>query len=115
MTFDLAGSLTGLVPLLDQLPKGLRIGYDNLPNVWDDVPQLGQTWTPDLQQQAFEFNVPVYNIAAVQKRKYSTDINSLNSAIEWGNDFLSNDVSGDYAVDDVYDFLIDDYNNYITT
>lgn len=116
VTFDLAGSITGFVPLLNQLPKGLRVGFDDMPQTWEDIAQLGQTWTPEMQSQAFELSLKVYNIAAVQKRKYNTDINGIAPAITWGVNFLSGVVtSGDYLIDDVYNFLVDDNDNYITT
>lgn len=116
VTFDLSGSIAGLPLLLDDLPDGDRIGFDSMPEIWEDTNTVGQTWTPNLQQQAFEFTLPVYNLLSVQKARYGTDILNLVNSITWGNDFLA-DVSsgGDYLIDDDFDFITDDFDNYLTT
>lgn len=115
VSFDLTGSIAGLILLFDQLPVSDRVGFDTMPEVWEDINVLGQTWTPSLQQQSFQFSLPVYSLLSVQKARYNTDVLGLVSAITWGNDFLAGAISSDNLVDDSYDFLVDDYDNYLTT
>ena len=116
VSFDLSGSLSGITTLLNQLPIESRIGFADMPQLWEDVSELNQTWTPDVENKKFEFDVNVYSLASVKKRPYATDLLSLVPAITWGNDFLSSEiVVGDYAVDEVFNFGVDENNNFITT
>ena len=38
-TFDVCGSLAGFPTLLSQLPIGERIGFDDMPEIWEDTDQ----------------------------------------------------------------------------
>lgn len=115
VSFDLSGSLTGLPFLLDQLPRGERIGFDTIPQLGEDVDDVGQTWTPNIQDQSFVLALTTYNELATQKRPYGTNIAALQTAINWGNDFLSGLDDGDFLTDDFEYFLVDDFELFITT
>lgn len=90
VAYNLSGSLAGIPAILSQLPTGERIGFDNMPEVWEDVPvdRYGQTWTPDLDGLDVELSVEVYNTPAVNKAPYSTDLVALNVASIEGNTLL---------------------------
>ncbi len=84
LAFNLTGSLAGIPALLSQLPVGVRIGFDDLPALGEDVSDVGQTWTPDLEGLNIDFKVPIYNAPAQLKAPYSTNIFYLSTAIEYG-------------------------------
>jgi len=116
VVFDLSGSLTAITTLLFQLDEGDRIGFDSIPETWEDTNTIGQTWTPDVQQQYLDINLPVYNLLSVKKKRYNTDILLLLPAITWGNESLAGVIDrGDFLVDDDYVFLTDDDYNHIIT
>ena len=83
-----SGSLTGFPAVLQQLPVGERIGFDTLPEVWEDVEDIGQTWTPDIQNRELDVTLPVYNERAVAKAPYTTDTYVADMVAEYGNDLL---------------------------
>lgn len=87
VAYNLSGSLAGIPAILSQLPTGERIGFDNMPEVWEDVPvdSYGQTWTPDLDGLDVELSVEVYNTPAVNKAPYSTDMKCIDVAAFAGN------------------------------
>jgi hypothetical protein len=116
VAFDITGSLVNFPMLLEQLPATQRIGLDDMPYIWEDINDVGQTWTPDLQGKSYVFTLKVANSLAMQKAPFGTDINILNVVIEWGNNFLSGaSIKGEYLTDDLYNFGVDDDNNFITT
>lgn len=92
VAYNLSGSLTGLPAVLAQLPVGKRIGFDDLPEIWQDVDDIGQTWTPDLQGKYIDLDVRainrnvdgVLNERAVRKAPYTTDLFGLQTAIDYG-------------------------------
>jgi hypothetical protein len=88
LAFNLSGSLAGIPVILSQLPAGERIGFDVLPEVWEDVEDIGQTWTPNLAGRDIEVQVESYNTPAVNKAPYSTDMKCIDVASEWGNGLL---------------------------
>ena len=59
-----------------------------LPNVWRDVADIGQTWTPDLQGMELDLDVPVYDTLGKEKAPYSTDLFALQQAINDGEGYL---------------------------
>lgn len=59
-----------------------------LPNVWRDVADIGQTWTPDLQGMELDLDVPVYDTLGKEKAPYSTDLFALQRAITDGEGYL---------------------------
>lgn len=84
--FNLYGSLAGIPAILRQLPVGERIGFDTLPSAGEDVADIGQTWTPDLQGKELSLVVEkVYNPAATAKAPYTTDLFALSPVIEYGH------------------------------
>lgn len=85
VAFDLSGSLAGFPALLNQLPEVVRIGFDTFPEMWEDVDDIGQTWTPDLQGKELEINVPIYNELATLKQPYTTPLFQLTPVIAYGN------------------------------
>lgn len=84
LAFNLSGSLAGIPVILSQLPVGERVGFATLPKVWEDVDDIGQTWTPNLDGVEVDLTVEAYNPTAIQKAPYSTDLTALNVASEWG-------------------------------
>lgn len=85
VAFNLYGSLTGIPAILRQLPAGERIGFDTLPSPGRDVADIGQTWTPDLQNLDLDIIVEkVYNPGAAAKAPYSTDLAALQPVIDYG-------------------------------
>lgn len=85
LAFNLSGSLAGIPVILSQLPVGEKIGFDTLPEVWEDVEDIGQTWTPNLAGQDIEVRIENYNAPAVNKAPYSSDMKCIDAASEWGN------------------------------
>lgn len=59
-----------------------------LPNIWRDVRDIGQTWTPDLQGMELDLDVPVYDTLGKAKAPYSTDLFALRQAINDGEGYL---------------------------
>lgn len=88
VAFNLSGSLTGFPAVLEQLPSGTRIGFDNVPKLWEDTTDIGQTWTPDIQGLDLAINIPVYNTLAMAKAPYTTALFQLAPVIEYGNTML---------------------------
>lgn len=102
LAFNLSGSLAGIPVILPQLPVGERVGFDALPEIWEDVDDIGQTWTPDLDGVEVDITVEAYNPTAVQKAPYTTDIGCIEHAARWGNVLLDVLESGEYvAVTDI--------------
>lgn len=66
-------------------PQGLM---QPLPNIWRDVADIGQTWTPDLQGMELDLDVPVYDTLGKEKAPYSTDLFALRRAINDGEGYL---------------------------
>lgn len=88
LAFNLSGSLAGIPAALSQLPVGERVGFATLPNVWEDAYDIGQTWTPELEDVEADITIDTYNPTAIQKAPYSTDIICIDVASEWGNSLL---------------------------
>lgn len=99
LAFNLSGSLAGIPAALSQLPVGEKIGFATLPKLWEDVSDMGQTWTPSLESVEVDITLDVYNPTAVQKAPYTTDIGCIDVASEWGNILLENFVI-DYGLID---------------
>lgn len=85
VALNLSGSLAGIPAVLEQLPAGPRIGLRELPELWDEITTVGQSWTPNLEGLDVTLDVPVYNVEAVRKAPYSTNLFSLQKVIEFGN------------------------------
>lgn len=89
---NLSGSLTGFPAVLTQLPVGERVGFDALPEVWEDVDDIGQTWTPNIQGMSLDFDLTainkgrdgVLNERAVNKAPFTTDLFGLADTIVYG-------------------------------
>lgn len=88
VAFNLSGSLTGFPAVLDQLPVGRRVGFENLPELWEDTPDIGQTWTPELEGRSLDLELPFYNALAVEKAPFTTDLYGLRPVWEEGNVML---------------------------
>lgn len=88
VAFNLSGSLTGLPAVVEQLPVGERVGFDTMPEMWQDVSDIGQTWTPDLQGMTLDLSVPVYDTLGQAKAPYSTNLFMLQKAITDGETYL---------------------------
>lgn len=88
LAFNLSGSLAGIPAALSQLPVGERIGFATLPELWEDVEDIGQTWTPALDGIEVDISVEAYNPTAIQKAPYSSDTECIDVASEWGNALL---------------------------
>lgn len=88
LAFNLSGSLAGIPAALSQLPVGEKIGFATLPKLWEDVLDIGQTWTPSLEGVEIDITLDVYNPTVVQKAPYSSDMKCINVASEWGNTLL---------------------------
>lgn len=88
LAFNLSGSLAGIPAALSQLPAGERVGFDTLPMVWDDISDIGQTWTPNLEGVDVSVALDVYNPTAVRKAPYTTNLKSVNTATDLGNNLL---------------------------
>lgn len=88
LAFNLSGSLAGIPVILPQLPVGERVGFATLPELWEDVDDIGQTWTPDLYGVEVDITVEAYNPTAIQKAPYSSDMKCIDVAADWGNALL---------------------------
>lgn len=87
LSLNLSGSLAGIPALLNQLPAGPRLGLDDYPEVWEDVDDIGQTWTPNLADRELELTTRVLNPQGVAKAPFSSNIPMLSEAAEWGSRF----------------------------
>ena len=88
VAYNLTGSLAGLPAILSQLPASSRVGFANLPLPWQNVADIGQTWTPDLEGVTINVDVEVLDAVAKEKAPFSTNFAMLSEAIEWGADFM---------------------------
>lgn len=88
VALNLSGSLAGVPVVLNQLPAGTPIGFDTLPEPWERVDDIGQTWTPDLQGLELELSVPLYNLLGQAKAPYSTNIAICLSVADRFNSIL---------------------------
>lgn len=89
VAFNLYGSLAGIPAVLKQLPVGSRIGFDDIPLCYEDVDDIGQTWTPELSGVSLDIVPVVYNPEAVAKAPFSTDVTRLANAVSYGERLLS--------------------------
>lgn len=98
VALNLSGSLAGLPVVVEQLPVGEPVGFDAMPLPGEDVEDIGQTWTPDLQNKEVDLDVPVYNPSAQQKEPYTTNLHRIAPAIsdgeEWINALLAEQTNG---------------------
>lgn len=90
LAFNLSGSLAGIPAALSQLPASGRVGLDAIPPVWEDIDDIGQTWTPSLEGVEIDITLDVYNPTAVQKAPYTTNKQIIDVASSWGNTVLEN-------------------------
>lgn len=88
LALNLSGSVAAIPTVLEQLPVGTPIGFDDLPEVWEDVDDIGQTWTPDIEGLELTINAPLYNVEAQAKAPYSTNTGVLYPVISTFNDIL---------------------------
>lgn len=101
VAFNLSGSLTGLPAIVEQLPVGERVGFDNLPEMWQDVQDIGQTWTPDLQGLTLDLTVPIYDTLGREKAPYSTNLYEIQRAVSDGEIYLKLLLNGTIRACDV--------------
>ena len=80
VSYNLSGSLTGIPAVLDQLPVGELIGFDDLPKLTEDIPSFGQTWTPDLKGVDIRGGLPIYNELAVKKAPFTSNLYGIDEA-----------------------------------
>lgn len=97
VAFNVSGSLSGLPETLAQIkPTGLQHGFNDLPDLWGDTSDIGQTWTPDLDGVTLELDVrkinqngdSPLNETAAAKAPFTTDKTGLAAAEAWGSDFI---------------------------
>lgn len=88
VAYNLTGSLAGLPAILSQLPASSRVGFANLPLPWQNVADIGQTWTPNLEGVTINVDVEVLDAVAKEKAPYSTNLAMLAQAIEWGENYM---------------------------
>lgn len=88
VSLNLSGSITGIPAALDQLPVGDRIGFDDLPDLGEDVEDIGQTWTPDLVGRQLDIELPLYNTLGQEKQPYSTDLVKMKSVVTGGEGWV---------------------------
>lgn len=84
VALNLTGSIAGLPIVLSQLPVGMRVGIDAIPAQGHDVMDIGQTWTPNLAGMTLEFEAPIFNPVAREKRPFSTPIAAIETAVQEG-------------------------------
>lgn len=89
VALNLSGSLAGLPVVVEQLPVGELVGFDAIPAPGEDVADIGQTWTPDLQGKEVELDVPVYNPSAQQKEPYTTNMSEIAPVISDGESWMN--------------------------
>lgn len=101
VSFNLSGSLSGLPETLAQIkPTSLQYGFDDTPDLWDDVTGIGQTWTPELEGVTLELDVQKINQngesplnePAAAKAPFTTNKKGLAAAEAWGSDFVKQSV-----------------------
>lgn len=85
LALNLSGSVAAIPTVLEQLPVGTPIGFDDLPEVWEDVDDIGQTWTPDIEGLELTINAPLYNVEGQAKAPYSTNTGLLYPMARSGN------------------------------
>lgn len=85
LSLNLSGLVAGIPALLNQLPAGPRLGFDDYPEVWEDVDDIGQTWTPDLADKDLELTARVLNPQGVAKAPFSSNVAMLNEVADWGS------------------------------
>lgn len=88
LALNLSGSVAAIPTVLEQLPVGTPIGFDDLPEVWEDVDDIGQTWTPDIEGLELTINAPLYNVEGQAKAPYSTNTGALYSVVRTSNHIL---------------------------
>lgn len=88
VSLNLSGSITGIPAALDQLPIGDRIGFDDLPDLGEDVEDIGQTWTPDLVGRQLDIELPLYDTLGQEKQPYSTDLVKMKSVVTDGEGWV---------------------------
>lgn len=88
VSLNLSGSITGIPAALDQLPVGDRIGFDDLPDLGEDVEDIGQTWTPDLVGRQLDIELPLYDTLGQEKQPYSTDLVKMKSVVTDGEGWM---------------------------
>lgn len=88
VSLNLSGSITGIPAALDQLPVGDRIGFDDLPDLGEDVEDIGQTWTPDLVGRQLDIELPLYDTLGQEKQPYSTDLVKMKSVVTDGEGWV---------------------------
>lgn len=88
VSLNLSGSITGIPAALDQLPVGDRIGFDDLPDLGEDVEDIGQTWTPDLMGRQLDIELPLYDTLGQEKQPYSTDLVKMKSVVTDGEGWV---------------------------
>lgn len=88
VSLNLSGSITGIPAALDQLPAGDRIGFDDLPDLGEDVEDIGQTWTPDLVGRQLDIELPLYDTLGQEKQPYSTDLVKMKSVVTDGEGWV---------------------------
>ena len=88
VSLNLSGSITGIPAALDQLPVGDRIGFDDLPDLGEDVEDIGQTWTPDLVGRQLDIELPLYDTLGQEKQLYSTDLVKMKSVVTDGEGWV---------------------------
>lgn len=88
VSLNLSGSITGIPAALDQLPVGDRIGFDDLPDLGEDVEDIGQTWTPDLVGRQLDIELPLYDTLGQEKQSYSTDLVKMKSVVTDGEGWV---------------------------
>lgn len=71
--------------IAEYLSQGL---VQPLPDIWRDVRDIGQTWTPDLQGMELDLDVPLYDTLGKEKAPYSTDLFALKRAVTDGEGYL---------------------------
>lgn len=115
--FNLYGSLTGIPAILRQLPVGERIGFDTLPEMGEDVADIGQTWTPDLAGKDVDIKVDkIYNTLGVAKAPYSTDLYRIGAAVRYGEEMIETFLPPDTAeYENMYPMNLNGWTNYIAS
>lgn len=88
VSLNLSGSITGIPAALDQLPVGDRIGFDDLPDLGEDVEDIGQTWTPDLVGRQLDIELPLYDTLGQEKQPYSTSLVKMKSVVTDGEGWV---------------------------
>lgn len=88
VSLNLSGSITGIPAALDQLPVGVRIGFDDLPDLGEDVEDIGQTWTPDLVGRQLDIELPLYDTLGQEKQPYSTNLVKMKSVVTDGEGWV---------------------------